>query len=64
VVVHLALTQERLNRSLATPDRVALERRLAPARRALSADEQATAWAEGQAMTREQSIAFARAPGP
>ncbi len=59
VVVHLALTQDRLNRALATPDRATLERSLAPARQALSADEQATAWAEGQAMTREQAITFA-----
>jgi len=59
VVVHLALTQDRLNRALATPDRATLERSLAPARRALSADEQATAWAEGQAMTREEAIAYA-----
>jgi len=59
VVVHLALTQDRLNRAWATPDRATLERNLAPARRALSADEQATAWAEGQAMTREEAIAYA-----
>jgi hypothetical protein len=57
--VHLALTQERLNRAFATLDRAALERRLASARQALRAAEQATAWAEGQVMTREQAIAYA-----
>jgi len=48
-----------LTRPLAASEQAALERRLAPARRALSAEEQATAWAEGQAMTRAQAIADA-----
>jgi non-specific serine/threonine protein kinase len=42
-------------------ERAALERRLAPARRALSAVEQAIAWADGQGMTPEQAIADALA---
>jgi tetratricopeptide (TPR) repeat protein len=63
VVVHLALTQDRLNRSLARPDLATLERRLAPARQALSSGEQATAWAEGQAMTPAQAIAYALTNG-
>jgi hypothetical protein len=49
----------RLNRPLAPSEEAALERRLAPARQALSAAEQATAWAAGQAMTAEQAIASA-----
>jgi hypothetical protein len=66
-LVHLSLTQERLDRTLAAPDQATLERRLAPARQALSAEERATTWAEGQAMTREQAIAYALdglAPAP
>jgi non-specific serine/threonine protein kinase len=58
-LVHLSLTQERLDQSLAAPDDATLERRLATARQALSAEEQATAWAEGQAMTREQIVVYA-----
>jgi hypothetical protein len=43
--------------------RSTLRRRLAGARQALGADAQAAAWAEGQAMTREQAIAYALAAG-
>jgi predicted ATPase/DNA-binding SARP family transcriptional activator len=53
-----------LNRPLAPSEQAALERRLAPARRALSTEEQATAWAAGQAMSAEQAIAYALAGLP
>jgi tetratricopeptide (TPR) repeat protein len=56
-----AALRARLNRPLAPAEQTTLERRLAPARQALSAEEQATAWAAGQAMTREQAIADALA---
>ena len=58
-IVHLALTQQRLNRPLTVSERATLERRLVPARQALSTEEQASAWAAGQAMTWEQAIADA-----
>jgi tetratricopeptide (TPR) repeat protein len=63
-VVHLALTHHRLNRPLTAGEQATLERRLAPARQALSAKQQATAWAQGQAMTREQALADALAGPP
>ncbi len=47
------------NRPPAASEQATLERILAPGGRPLSADEQATAWVEGQAMTREQAIAYA-----
>jgi non-specific serine/threonine protein kinase len=64
-----AALRSRFNRPLAPPEQATLERRLAPARQALSVAEQAVAWAAGQAMTREQAIAYALArllsePGP
>jgi non-specific serine/threonine protein kinase len=59
-----AALRARLNRPLAPAEQDALERRLAPARQALSAEQQATAWAAGQAMTREQAIADALAGLP
>jgi predicted ATPase/DNA-binding SARP family transcriptional activator len=58
-LVHLALTQHRLNRPVGASEQATLERRLAPARQALSLAEQATAWAAGQAMTPQQAIADA-----
>ena len=54
-----AALRAQLSQPLTPPERAALERRLAPARRALSAAEQAQAWAEGQGMTPEQAIADA-----
>jgi hypothetical protein len=56
-----------LNLPGAPSEQTSLARRLAPARQALSAEEQATAWAAGQAMTAEQAIAYAldgRPPAP
>jgi hypothetical protein len=48
------------SRSPAASEQATLERRLAPARQTLSAEEQAIAWAEGQAMTtHEEAIAYA-----
>jgi len=58
-IVSLALTQQRLNRPLTDYERATLERRLAPAQQALSAEEQAIARSAGQAMTWEQAIADA-----
>jgi hypothetical protein len=52
------------SRSPVTSEQATLERRLAPARQALSADAQAVAWAAGQAMTLEQAIADALGKGP
>jgi tetratricopeptide (TPR) repeat protein len=43
----------------AASGRATLEDKLALARQTLSGDEQATAWAEGQAMTAEQAVAYA-----
>jgi non-specific serine/threonine protein kinase len=64
-IVHGAYTWQRLNRSLAAVEPAPLERHLAPARQALSADDQATAWAAGQAMTPEQAVTDALAgPAP
>jgi hypothetical protein len=54
-----AALRERTSRPLIPFDQAALTRRLAPARQALSAEEQALAWTEGQAMTLEQTIAYA-----
>ena len=54
-----AALRARSNRPLAT-----VERRLAPARQALSAAEQAAAWVEGQAITPEQAIAYALEAAP
>jgi non-specific serine/threonine protein kinase len=54
-----AALRERTNRPLSPFDQAALMRRLAPARQTLSAEEQAVAWREGQAMTLEQAIAYA-----
>jgi tetratricopeptide (TPR) repeat protein len=51
--------RSRYNRPLAAAGQATLERRLASARQVLSAAEQARAWAEGQAMTRAQAIAYA-----
>jgi tetratricopeptide (TPR) repeat protein len=59
-----AALRSRLNRPLAPAERAILEGRLAPARQTLSPEEQATAWAAGQAMTREQAIADALAGLP
>jgi hypothetical protein len=58
-LVHLAVLQHRLNRSMVASDHAILECRLALARQTLSADEQATAWAEGQTMPQAQAIAYA-----
>jgi hypothetical protein len=53
--LHLAVVAATLrvqtNLLLAPVDQVALARRLAPAREALGAEEQAEAWGAGQAMT-------------
>jgi tetratricopeptide (TPR) repeat protein len=54
-----AALREQTSRPLPPFDQAALTRRLAPARQALSAEEQAGAWREGQAMTLEQAIASA-----
>jgi hypothetical protein len=51
--------RERGTRPLSPREQITRDRRLAPARQALSAEEQAAAWAEGQAMTLEQAIADA-----
>jgi tetratricopeptide (TPR) repeat protein len=58
-----AALRARLNRSLTADEQAALERRLTPTRQALSAEEQAAAWAEGQAMTPEQAITYALEKG-
>ncbi|MGI8916155.1 MAG: tetratricopeptide repeat protein [Chloroflexota bacterium] len=54
-----AALRTQINRALAASARATLERRLAPARQALSTEEQAQAWTEGQAMTPEQAVADA-----
>ena len=59
-----AALRARLNRLLTPAEQTALEHRLASARQALSAEEQASAWAAGMGMTREQAIADARAGLP
>jgi hypothetical protein len=48
-----------LHQPLEVSAEVMLEQRLAPARLALTVDEQARAWAEGQRMTSDQVIAAA-----
>jgi predicted ATPase len=48
-----------LNRPAAASEQATLERRLAPARQALSAEKETTALVQGQAMTPEQAIAYA-----
>ena len=56
-----AAVRGQLHRPPGAAERTAQERRLAPARRALSAEDQAMAWAEGQALTAEQAIGEALA---
>jgi non-specific serine/threonine protein kinase len=51
--------RERGTRPLSPREQVTRDRRLAPARHALSAEEQAAAWAEGQTLPLEQAIAEA-----
>ena len=51
-------------RTSAASEGATMERALATARRALSADAQALAWAAGQAMTPEQAVADALATDP
>ena len=59
-----AALRAHLNWPAAAAAQATLERRLTPARQALSTSEQATAWAEGQVMTPEQAIAYALAGLP
>ena len=54
-----ATLRTHLNRPLTATEQATLERRLVPARHALSMEDQAVAWTAGQAMTREQAIAAA-----
>jgi hypothetical protein len=54
-----AALRERGTRPLTPHEQIARERRLAPARQALSAEEQAAAWAEGRAMTLERALTYA-----
>jgi tetratricopeptide (TPR) repeat protein len=60
-----ASLRARLNQPLAASERATLEWRLVSARRALRAEEQARAWAAGEALTPEQAVAEAlAADGP
>jgi hypothetical protein len=54
-----AALRAHLNRPAAASEQATLERRLAPARQALSAEKETAAWVQGQAMTPEQAIAYA-----
>jgi hypothetical protein len=54
-----AALRAQLNRPLAPSEQATLERRLVRARQALSAGDQAQAWAVGQASAPEQAIADA-----
>jgi predicted ATPase/transcriptional regulator with XRE-family HTH domain len=54
-----AALRAHLHQPLTATAEVMLEQRLAPARLALTADEQAQAWAEGQRMTSDEAIAVA-----
>jgi predicted ATPase len=54
-----ARRRDEAGQPLSAAEHSALAQRLARARQALSAEETAAAWAEGQSMTLEQAIAYA-----
>jgi tetratricopeptide (TPR) repeat protein len=59
-----AALRHAISRPLPPAERPLLDRWLAPARQALDAGAQATAWAEGRAMPLEQAIAYALEDAP
>jgi hypothetical protein len=64
LVAAAAALRERTGQVLSSAEHIALTHALAPAVDVLGAEQRAAAWAEGQALSREQAIAAALAVDP